>query len=194
MSLIDWDQIHASGKEYTLMPDQLVDLMLNETGNPKTALDIACGTGDLVVKLARRGLAVTGTDVSKVALEKALTKLSDAGVAATLVAADFNKADFTSQLAGPFDLVVIRLSLAFVADKDTFLESAKRILKNGGAFICSTPVLLPGETYDERQRRISIPKTELDELLHRHFSFVSILIDDEVARPQWPLRTYLCRP
>lgn len=189
---IDWNQIHASGKEYTPMPEGLVDAMLKEAGNPKTVLDIACGTGDLVVKLARRGLAVTGVDVSRVALDKAKEKLVDAGISAVLTESDFNAPDFGKELSGPFDLVVIRLSLAFVDDKDVFLGNVKNLLSDKGAFICTTPVLFPGQTYDDRQSRISILEPELEKILKRHFLSVSILIDDEVNRPQWPLRTYRC--
>lgn len=176
------------------MSEESVDAMVRAAGNPKTALDIACGTGDLAVKLARRGLVVTGTDVSKVALEKARAKLSAAGVDATLVEADFNKADFASTLAGPFDLVVIRLSLAFVDDKESFLASVRKLVGPGGAFVCSTPVLLPGEMYDDRQTRISVEDAHAQALLRQHFSSVVELIADEVARPQWPLRTYFCHP
>ena len=193
MTEIDWDQIHKSGKEYTLMPDQLVDLMLERANDPKTALDIACGTGDLVVKLARRGLAVTGVDVSGIALDKAKEKLSEAGANAALIEADFNAPNFSKKLSGPFNIIVIRLSLAFVNDKDAFLEKVKGLLAGDGVFICTTPVLLAGQTYDDRQNRSSINESKLIGMLQKHFSSVSVLISDEVARPNWPLRTYLCR-
>lgn len=193
MSGIDWNEVHASGKEYTPMSEESVDLMLKQAGNPKTILDIACGTGDLVVKLARRGLAVTGVDVSRVALGKAKQKLADAGVSAALTEADFNAPEFGKELSGPFELIVIRLSLAFIDGEDAFWEKVKGLLVDGGAFVCSTPILLAGQTYDERQNHISIKELKLMEMLRKHFSSVSVLISDEVARSNWPLRTYLCR-
>lgn len=175
------------------MNEELVDLVLKQIENPKTVLDIACGTGDLLVKLARRGLAVTGTDISSVALSKAQQTLTEASANAVLIKADFNKKEFAGKFDRIFDLVIIRLSLAFVDDRDIFFEAVKTILSNRGAFIVSTPILLPQHNYDARQSRISINELELETVLRRHFSFVSVLIPDELTRPEWPLRTYLCR-
>lgn len=193
MKPIDWDAVHASGKEYRLVPEAVLDAVFSYAGTPTTALDIACGTGALVAQLARRGLKVTGTDISKTALAAARERLAAAGLTANFVHADFGLSQFFSAVGGPFDLVFIRLGIAFVQDKDTFLNMVASILAPQGVFICSTPVLLPGGTYDGHQQRISVPKDELESLLKRYFASVEVAVQDESDRPDWPVSTYLCR-
>ncbi len=190
---LDWNEIHASGKKYTELSDAVLDGILLAAGNPKTILEFACGSGDLLVRLAGRGLVMTGTDVSAVALQKSREALEVAGIQANLIEADLNAPGFAEKLAGPYDAAVMRLALAFVADRDAFLTEAKSLLTIGGAFICSTPLLLGGQTYDARQHNISIQKEELEALFARHFDKVELVVPDEVSRPEWPLATYICR-
>jgi demethylmenaquinone methyltransferase/2-methoxy-6-polyprenyl-1,4-benzoquinol methylase len=41
---------------------------------PYTALDIACGTGDITIALMKRGVKATGLDIADKMLERAITK------------------------------------------------------------------------------------------------------------------------
>ncbi|MEX2410041.1 MAG: class I SAM-dependent methyltransferase [Candidatus Paceibacterota bacterium] len=174
--------------------EEMVDLILKKSNNPQNVIDIGCGDGDLLIKFRKRGLEVTGLDGSEVALDKAKSIFADLKLRADFIKADFNTSDFISSINNkPFDLVVIRLSFAFVDDKDSFCESVKKILSPNGTFVCSTPILLEGEDYDDRQNRISVSENKIENILNSHFNSVSILVNDESNRPNWPLRTYLCK-
>ena len=68
------------------------------------ALDVACGAGRNALYLAERGYAVTGIDVSPVALARAAES-----AAARRVAVDWRERDLDDGpgVAGPFDLIVL---------------------------------------------------------------------------------------
>ena len=69
---------------------------------PGTALDVGCGEGGDALWLARQGWAVTGVDVSGVALARAAAQASAEGLTVDLLQID---ATVTGLPAGPFDLV-----------------------------------------------------------------------------------------
>ena len=53
------------------------------------ALDVGCGTGDNCIWLAQKGFSVIGTDVSEIAIEKAIEKASNANVQCDFIVVDF---------------------------------------------------------------------------------------------------------
>jgi cyclopropane fatty-acyl-phospholipid synthase-like methyltransferase len=55
---------------------------------PRTVCDCACGTGGIALQLARRGLKVTGVDISEEMLRRAADKARAAGVEIRLVRQD----------------------------------------------------------------------------------------------------------
>ena len=58
---------------------------------PKTMCDCACGTGSLTVPFAKRGIRVTGVDLSGEMLEIAAQKARKNGVQAMFVRQDMSK-------------------------------------------------------------------------------------------------------
>jgi SAM-dependent methyltransferase len=80
--------------------DFLVELLGLRPG--QTVLDVGCGTGRHCVELARRGLTVTGLDLSAGMLAQARTRAESAGVAVEWVLADATDFD----LGRRFDAVV----------------------------------------------------------------------------------------
>ena len=62
--------------DYEATVDFYFQILEREGLAPRTAVDLACGTGSVAVILARKGLAVTGVDMSEemlcVASEKAM--------------------------------------------------------------------------------------------------------------------------
>ena len=65
-------------------------------------LDVGCGPGRHAIELARRGLAVTGVDVSAVFLELAADRARAAGVAASFFEVDARQMPFDDE----FDAVI----------------------------------------------------------------------------------------
>ncbi|MFJ8163298.1 SAM-dependent methyltransferase [Streptomyces sp. NPDC096136] len=80
-------------------------VLVREAGEltPGRALDLGCGEGADAVWLAGRGWRVTGTDISPVALERAVGHAAEAGVADRIA---FERHDLGESFpAGEFDLV-----------------------------------------------------------------------------------------
>jgi SAM-dependent methyltransferase len=110
------------------------------------ALDIGCGTGDDAVWLAQQGFEVTGTDVSRTALEMTAEKASQAGVKCTFLVMDF----LESKVPGaPFGFVFDRgcfHSFDEHAERKRFAANAAAHLGKNGLWLS-----LVGNADEERQ-------------------------------------------
>jgi SAM-dependent methyltransferase len=84
----------------------LIEAYAQRTGGP--LLELGCGTGRLLVPLARAGYDVTGVDLSPEMLRLARAKLDAAGLAqrVTLVQGDYAEAP----LAGPYRLAFVMMN------------------------------------------------------------------------------------
>ena len=109
------------------------------------ALDVAGGTGDLAIGLARQvgksGLVVL-SDVNREMLDAGRDRLLDAGFAGNVhcLLADAERLPFAD---GSFDCLTIGFGLRNVTDKAAALRSMHRVLKVGGQLLVlefSTPV------------------------------------------------------
>jgi SAM-dependent methyltransferase len=93
------------------------------------ALDVACGTGNVALPLARRGAVVTGVDIATNLLEQARER-----VAAERLQAAFDEGD-AEQLPyadGSFDLVVSMFGAMFAPRPELVAAELARVLKPGG--------------------------------------------------------------
>lgn len=87
-----WDQRYVEGDLPwdSGEPDVHLPGVIEEHGiEPVRALEVGCGTGTNSIWLARQGFDVTGLDLSKVAVERAVAKAGEAGVSCRFVAGDF---------------------------------------------------------------------------------------------------------
>lgn len=84
-------------------------------------LEVACGTGRVLVPLARAGVSVAGIDGSPHMLAIARDKLRQAGLEAPLVEADMR--DFDVRHLGPFDLATVAVkSFAYLTEVEDQLR------------------------------------------------------------------------
>lgn len=101
------------------------------------ALDVAGGTGDLSIGLARQvgpsGLVVL-SDINAAMLERGRERLVDAGVAGNIAYALAN-AERLPFAPGQFDCVTIGFGLRNVTDKAAALASMFRVLRPGGQLL-----------------------------------------------------------
>ena len=101
---------------------------LARVGPGSTALDVATGTGDLAVELARRGAEVTGSDFAPAMLEIARRKAPglsfEEGDALNLAQADDS-----------FDAVTVGFGARNFADLDRGLSEMTRVAKPGGRVV-----------------------------------------------------------
>ena len=69
-------------------PSELVELVATGSIKPCKTLDIACGTGNYALFLAKKGFSVTGVDISKNAISSAKEKARDAKVMIRFICGD----------------------------------------------------------------------------------------------------------
>ena len=121
------------------------------------ALDLAGGAGRHAVWLAERGLYVTLTDISDVAIAKARQRAERAGVEITAEERDLEAAGPPS---GEWDVVVIIHYL----DRD-LLSRCDELLAPGGLLVFAQPTERNLERFERPGRRFLLEEGELAGLL-----------------------------
>ncbi|MBI2445835.1 class I SAM-dependent methyltransferase [Candidatus Micrarchaeota archaeon] len=118
-------------------PSELVALLDSGRVNAgSTALDVACGSGNYSVFLAKKGFDVTGVDFSEKALALAEKKAQKAGVRIDFVKADVRH--LLSALNGKkFDFILDWSLLHHVApvDLDAYAAQFGKLLSPGGVLL-----------------------------------------------------------
>lgn len=121
--------------DYNAVVDFYSEILESEDVQPRTAVDLACGTGSVAVLLARAGMRVTAVDMSEEMLCIASQKAQDLDNPPTFVCQQLQKL----HLPRGVDLAVCALdSLDYITDPADCAEAIKRIYKAlnpGGIFI-----------------------------------------------------------
>lgn len=121
--------------DYEAAVDFYFSILEKEGLRPRSAVDLACGTGSVTAILARRGIRVTGVDLSEDMLTVAFQKTQDISPRPNYICQ--NLKDF--QLPRGVDLAVCGLdSLDYVTDPkecQQAIEKIYRALNPGGIFI-----------------------------------------------------------
>lgn len=107
---------------------------LVQSGNAKKALDIATGTGDLVIMMAQKGIEeVVGLDISPGMLEIGKQKVKNEGLEGTIdmVIGDSENLPFKD---GAFDAITVAFGVRNFEDLELGLKEIHRVLKPGGTF------------------------------------------------------------
>ncbi|MFC1967326.1 ubiquinone/menaquinone biosynthesis methyltransferase [Chloroflexota bacterium] len=108
-------------------------------GQPRNILDIGCGTGDLVINLARMAgdkVDITGLDYSQPMLEIARRKAEMAGVRVDFISGDATALPFPD---ASFDCVTISFAFRNLTYKNPaqqpHLAEVLRVLRPGGRYV-----------------------------------------------------------
>ena len=105
---IDYDKLYrdsadSGGPPWVIGgPQPALAAVLDEGVRGPKVLDVGCGTGDLAIALARRGLEVTAVDISRVAIDMARAKAAREGLT---VHFEVHDATDLSLPSAPFDSV-----------------------------------------------------------------------------------------
>lgn len=155
--------------DYGATVDFYFEILRREGLKPKTAVDLACGTGSVSVLLAERGLQVTAVDLSAEMLSEAAQKASDMENPPFFVCQPLQEL----RLPKGVDLAVCALdSLDYITDPVDCSEAIRRIyrvLNPGGIFIfdVNTPEKLramDGQVFlDEDEDVFCVWRGEFDE-------------------------------
>ena len=155
--------------DYEATVDFYYEILKREGLDPRTAVDLACGTGSVALILARKGLQVTAVDMSWEMLMVAQQKAVEAGVQPQFAC------QMLQQLHLPraVDLAVCALdSIDYILNPDDCKKAIQRVYKAlnpGGCFIfdVNTPEKLramDGQTFlDEDEDVYCVWRGEFDE-------------------------------
>lgn len=129
-----YDQIMAD-VPYSRWADYITTLWGEHNFQPKTVLDLACGTGNLTALLASSGYQVTGLDASSNMLAVARSKMKARGLYADFIQKDMRR----FRLDPPVDAAVCVFdSLNYLlepVDLQMAYKSVSSSLEQGGLFI-----------------------------------------------------------
>ena len=92
-------------------------------------LDVACGTGNVALPLARAGAAVTGVDIATNLLEQGRERAASEGLAVTCDEGDAEQLPYAD---GSFDAVVTMFGAMFAPRPEVVASELARVLKPGG--------------------------------------------------------------
>lgn len=92
-------------------------------------LDVATGTGNLAIPLARRGCIVTGVDIASNLLEQARQRAAAEGLEVLFDEGDAESLPYESEV---FDAVVSMFGAMFAPRPELVVAEAARVLKPGG--------------------------------------------------------------
>jgi SAM-dependent methyltransferase len=132
-----WD---ARAEANALAPDRAVELnRVSESLRLQPGsrvLDAGCGSGQLAIALAERGMTVTGVDLSP-----AMIRRANAHAMERAVLIDWRTGEI-AHLADPlavYDAIYARVLLQFVPDVVATLREFRRVLRPGGRLLASVP-------------------------------------------------------
>ena len=125
-----WNAEYVENPERAGIEDRILEDEV-EGLPPGTALDLGCGTGKNILKLAEQGWSVTGVDWAERAVEIARESAEDMNADAKFIVADITtwKPDRT------YDLVFSSYSLPTGEDRRNVLSTAAAALTGGGTLL-----------------------------------------------------------
>ena len=98
-------------------------------------LDVACGTGDMVLELMKHGCKVTGVDLSEEMLDIARKKTASANFQLSTFNFQLGDAEALPFAEGEFDAVTCAFGVRNFVHLDQGLSEMLRVLKPGGRMV-----------------------------------------------------------
>jgi 2-polyprenyl-3-methyl-5-hydroxy-6-metoxy-1,4-benzoquinol methylase len=120
------------------------------------ALDVACGTGNLAIPLARRGAIVTGVDIATNLLEQGRERAAAEGLT---IAFDEGDAEQLPYADASFDVVVTMFGAMFAPRPEIVAAELARVLKPGGLLAMANwnPASFSGQMFKVGGKHVSPP-------------------------------------
>lgn len=165
-----WDAYYASGQDFDRLSEEELDAIIAAAGHPETALDLGCGTGELIERLEKRGIRATGMDFSDEAMIRAKERIGS-----SIIECDLNNIPDNFLENSRYDLVFLKLVVAFIGNRDQLFRFVGKILSPDGTLIIVTPIS-NAEKATVRPE-VSIDEDTLLSDLRRRFSEIRLLIE-----------------
>lgn len=164
MKLESWNQAYEKKETPWRRQDfdmgKWIEVAGIKSGN---AIDLGCGTGEASRWLSKHGFNVEGIDFSDKAIEEAVEQGGDAKFSVY----DLENLDKYNFAHEKYDLILDNKVLAFIKDKEKYLNTIKRILS--GVFV--TQII---HVHDEKQD-ICVPKEEFEKLITPRFNIKNLI-------------------
>jgi 2-polyprenyl-3-methyl-5-hydroxy-6-metoxy-1,4-benzoquinol methylase len=119
-------------------------------------LDVACGTGNLAIPIARQGAIVTGVDIAPNLLAQARERAAAEGLAVTFDEGDAEQLPYAT---ASFDVVVTMFGAMFAPRPDLVAFELARVLKPGGLLAMANwnPASFTGQMFKVGSRHVPPP-------------------------------------
>lgn len=121
--------------DYNRWVDYIEEIYCKEGLNPKTVLELACGTGNITNRLAKRRYNIVGVDISSEMLTFAKSKAHDMGIEVKYLNQDMRELDYNKKLDS---ILCLCDGFNYILEDDDLLSVFKRVhslLKEDGLFI-----------------------------------------------------------
>ncbi|WP_320782201.1 class I SAM-dependent methyltransferase [Streptomyces sp. CRN 30] len=109
-------------------------------GDPRSVLEIGCGTGRALAHLAQRGITARGVDLSPLMVEKATARWADTG--AEIARAEV--LDYLTDHSETYNAVYSIFGAAWFTNPGRLFPLVRQRLTPGGTFVFSQPPAIPG--------------------------------------------------
>jgi len=140
-------------------------------------LDVACGSGELSLIIAKSSCNIYGIDMSKVAIESAIRLSSQVGISADFKIGDAEHLQYPDK---HFDKVVCSSSLEHFNDDTLALKEISRVLKSGGKFVFTVDCLsypITKELKDKHKKMCSVVHYYSVEELERNLEISGLVMN-----------------
>lgn len=121
--------------DYDGWVDYVEEIFLRESYKPNNILELACGTGNITNRLAKRGYNIIGVDISNEMLTLAKSKAYDLGLDVNYVNQDIRELDYNKKVDS---ILCLCDGFNYILEEDDLLSIFKKIfssLKQDGVFI-----------------------------------------------------------
>ncbi|MFD8216834.1 class I SAM-dependent methyltransferase [Streptomyces sp. NPDC059697] len=157
-----WEELFAAGCSFHRADDKelhlLADHVLPTVG--QQALDVGCGLGGYAAGLAGLGYTTLAVDWAQFSVAAVRDRYSGLEPRLSAFCLDFEDDEAVTRAlpTASFDLITMRLVLAFMTDKTAIARRVHRLLTPGGAWVITTPM---AERQSADRRRIAVTAQDL---------------------------------
>lgn len=132
-----WSDYYRKDRDFLSVTTQELQKILTYLSKtaPKTALDLGCGTGQLVRKLHKSGFKVTGVDISQAALKIARSATFTSANRISYKRGNIEKISFAELPFAPYGLIICQSVYAFIRNKERLLKEVKQTLVPDGTLV-----------------------------------------------------------